>query len=413
MPRRPLILLTALVLAAHWLALAGLPLGGGAPGAASETLAFRTRLVEPPAPPPPAAAEPKPAPRPAPKPRPKPRPAPPPPPPAPTPEPAPQAAAAEPAYVPDPHELLAAAAPPEMSPETPASEPAAEPAAESASAAEAASDAASAPAEAIPTAAPAAPPASDAAPQVTQADTGNAPQASAGVEITPPGAAGAPSGGEAPPVRVPASVRLDFEVTGQAKRFNYSASAELSWRQDGARYEARQQVKAFLLGARSQTSTGRITARGLQPERFGDKARSERAAHFDFEQHQATFSANAPPAPIGDGAQDRLSVFIQLGSLLAAAPQRYPPGTRIALTTVGTKSADRWTFTVEGPETLQLPAGPTPALKLQRVPPPGKEYDQKAELWLGTELGYLPVRIRITQANGDFADLALSGHEAQ
>ncbi len=311
------------------------------------------------------------------------------------------------------HELLAAAAPPEMSPETPASEPAAEPAAESASAAEAASDAASAPAEAIPTAAPAAPPASDAAPQVTQADTGNAPQASAGVEITPPGAAGAPSGGEAPPVRVPASVRLDFEVTGQAKRFNYSASAELSWRQDGARYEARQQVKAFLLGARSQTSTGRITARGLQPERFGDKARSERAAHFDFEQHQATFSANAPPAPIGDGAQDRLSVFIQLGSLLAAAPQRYPPGTRIALTTVGTKSADRWTFTVEGPETLQLPAGPTPALKLQRVPPPGKEYDQKAELWLGTELGYLPVRIRITQANGDFADLALSGHEAQ
>lgn len=391
MPRRPLILLTALVLAAHWLALAGLPLGGGAPAAASQALAFRTRLVEPPAPPPPAAAEPRPAPRPAPKPRPKPRPAPPP---APEPEPeseptAAQAAAQEPAYVPDPHELLAQASAPQAPPETPASEPAAE--------AAGAAEPASAPAQA----APAAQPASD------------APQASAGVEITPPGAAGAPAGDEAPPVRVPASVRLDFEVTGQAKRFNYSASAELSWRQDGARYEARQQIKAFLLGARSQTSTGRITAHGLQPERFGDKARSERAAHFDFDRRQATFSANAPPAPIGDGAQDRLSVFIQLGSLLAAAPQRYPPGTRIALTTVGTKSADRWTFTVEGPETLQLPAGPTPALKLQRVPPPGKDYDQKAELWLGTELGYLPVRIRITQANGDFADLALSGHEAQ
>lgn len=34
-------------------------------------------------------------------------------------------------------------------------------------------------------------------------------------------------------------------------------------------------------------------------------------------------------------------------------------------------------------------------------------YDQKAELWLAPDMGYLPVRIKITQANGDFADLRL------
>ena len=33
------------------------------------------------------------------------------------------------------------------------------------------------------------------------------------------------------------------------------------------------------------------------------------------------------------------------------------------------------------------------------------------ELWLGTDMGYLPVRIRLTQANGDFADLSLSHHD--
>ena len=91
--------------------------------------------------------------------------------------------------------------------------------------------------------------------------------------------------------------------------------------------------------------------------------------------------------------------------MLAADPGRFVPGTQITLTTVSARSADRWTFTVEGPETLDLPAGSTPALKLLRLP--RKDYDQKAELWVAPGLGYLPVRIKLTQANGDFADLLL------
>ena len=98
-------------------------------------------------------------------------------------------------------------------------------------------------------------------------------------------------------------------------------------------------------------------------------------------------------------------MFIQLGALLAADPGRFVPGTQLTLTTVSARAADRWTFTVEGPETLELPSGPTPALKLQRLP--RKDYDQKAELWVAPGLGYLPVRIKLTQANGDFADLLL------
>ena len=102
-----------------------------------------------------------------------------------------------------------------------------------------------------------------------------------------------------------------------------------------------------------------------------------------------------------------VSAIVIVGAMLAAAPERYPAGTQITLTTVGVKNADRWTFTVQGQEQLELPIGSVPALKLQRVPRADKDYDQTAELWLGTQLGYLPVRIRITQANGDFADLLL------
>ena len=207
------------------------------------------------------------------------------------------------------------------------------------------------------------------------------------------------------PVRLPAPTRLVFDVSGQAKKFDYSAKAELLWQHDGSHYEAQQEISAFLIGTRRQRSVGQITAQGLQPARFSDRSRSEQAAHFDYAQGRVTFSANTPAAAIGPGAQDRLSVFIQLGALLAAQPERFVPGTQITLTTASARSADRWTFTIEGTETLDLPVGPTLALRLLRLP--RKDYDQKAELWVAPALGYLPVRIKLTQSNGDFADLRL------
>jgi hypothetical protein len=229
----------------------------------------------------------------------------------------------------------------------------------------------------------------------------------AGLDISPPGDGAARSASTAPPpTRLPPPARLSFDVTGQAKTFAYNARAELLWQHDGNRYEARQEIGAFLVGSRAQRSVGTINAQGLLPERFSDRSRSEQAAHFDYSKGRVIFSANTPDAALGPGAQDRLSVFIQLGALLAADPGRFVPGTQITLTTVSARTADRWTFSVDATETLDLPAGPTEALKLQRLP--RKDYDQKAELWVAPALGYLPVRIRITQANGDFADLQLS-----
>ena len=402
MPRRALLLLTAVVLALHWLVLIGLPRGGTDQGA-PQRLAFHTRMVEPPPPPPPPPQpQAAPVPPPAPKPRPRPVRKPPPPP----------VEAPPPTQHPEPTPAMEA---PAQTAPSPAEPPAEVPADSSAPTPEVPADAAAPSAPLSPASDPAMPAMAEAssasAPAAASQPAQEAPALTAGVEILPPGAAGAVAGTEPPPVRLPPSARLAFDVTGEVKKFHYNASAELLWRQDGTQYEARQQIKAFLLGARSQSSVGQITPQGLRPTRFGDKSRSERAAHFDFERGEVIFSANAPRAAIGSGAQDRLSVFIQLGALLAAAPERYPPGTRITLTTVGARSAERWTFTVEGPQTLELPAGSTPALKLQRLPRPDQRYDQKAELWLGTDMGYLPVRIRLTQANGDFADLSLSHHD--
>jgi hypothetical protein len=59
-------------------------------------------------------------------------------------------------------------------------------------------------------------------------------------------------------------------------------------------------------------------------------------------------------------------------------------------------------FTVGDSETLELPGGELRALRLWRDP--SGEFDPRVEIWLAPVVGYLPVRIRLTQANGDVVD---------
>ena len=204
-------------------------------------------------------------------------------------------------------------------------------------------------------------------------------------------------------------MRLEFQVQGQVKGFQYNARARLHWQHQLDRYQLHQEVSAFLLGARSQTSSGHLTSTGLEPERFDDLARKKlRAAHFDWVTGLARFEPEAPLVHIAPGTQDRLSVFLQLSGLLAAGADHYPAGTEITLPTASTKAVQAWTFHLHGPDTLELPAGTTEAIRLERLPRSAD--DQKAELWLAPSLGYLPVRIRLSEAQGDFADLQLQSH---
>jgi hypothetical protein len=211
-----------------------------------------------------------------------------------------------------------------------------------------------------------------------------------------------PPGNHAAPVSVytvPGSVRIKYQV--DANKFPFTASAELLWQQTGGSYDARLALSVFGQN-RVQTSHGQITLEGLAPIRFSDKYRSEVAAHFNREQGKVTFSANTPDTPLLAGAQDRLSILVQLAAMIAADPSQYPPATTIAIQTIGPRAADIWLFTVENEETLTLPGGEQATLKLMRNP--RQEFDQKVELWLAPALGYLPARIRITEPNGDFID---------
>lgn len=207
------------------------------------------------------------------------------------------------------------------------------------------------------------------------------------------------------PFAPPPSAQLDYEVQVEYRGIPQSFKGTLAWQHDGERYRLHMAIGMAFLGTRVQLSEGRLGAHGLHPLRFSEKTRSERAAHFDEASGRIRYSANSPDAPLLPGHQDRLSVFFQLAGLVHARPERFAAGQSVHIPTSGTRDSETWTFEVKAVETIALPQGEVAALHLRRLP--RKEFDTLVDLWLAPALGHLPVRMRITQANGDVADQRL------
>nr|WP_301334715.1 DUF3108 domain-containing protein [Variovorax dokdonensis] len=180
---------------------------------------------------------------------------------------------------------------------------------------------------------------------------------------------------------------------------------QLDWRHDGDRYEARLALKVLFKTVRAQVSTGRISNGGLAPERFSETRRQGESSELRRAESKVVFSNGAPEAALEPGAQDRLSVVLQLGAMLAADDERHPPGSRILMQVVGVKDAEDWTFEVLEDATVSVPAGQYRARHLIRIP--RRPDDYRMDIWLAPDLGYLPVQMRQTQQNGDVIDLLL------
>ena len=201
----------------------------------------------------------------------------------------------------------------------------------------------------------------------------------------------------------PGSTRLKYDVAGIVKGFKYFVSGDLLWLQDGSNYTARLEISHFLLGSKMQTSKGAITLRGLEPLRFGEKVRSEVAAHFERDKGKVSFSANTPDVPIMPLAQDQVSIFVQLAAMFAADGQAFVPGSKLVFQAVGARGSEDWEFRVQAPERLKIQGKEWTAYKLLREH--RAEYDTRAELWLAQELEGMPIRIRLSQTSGDEIDM--------
>jgi hypothetical protein len=219
-------------------------------------------------------------------------------------------------------------------------------------------------------------------------------------------------------VHVPSSQVLVYELTGQSRDQRVVGSAELHWSHDGRRYEARL-IERRPAGLRVQRSVGALSGAGLLPERYSDqpaRGGSEQAAHFEHAPMASTpgrirFSGNQVDVPLQPGAQDRLSVLMQLAALAGGRARTQPGGLvrgeRLTLQVATVREAPAWTFQVEGEETLGLPGGDQRTHRLRHAP--SAAYEPTLELWLAPALDYLPVRVLLQHPGGDRLDLRWAG----
>ncbi len=206
--------------------------------------------------------------------------------------------------------------------------------------------------------------------------------------------------------RLAASTLIEYQV--RSNQFPYRLDGRLQWQKKGARYQA--QLDYSLMGkTRSQSSQGRIGLQALQPEKFVDHKGKDLTVVFAPSADSAMLPSGAKLA-LQPGAQDRLSVLLNLGALAASQPQAFQPGRRLSLQTVSAAGADIWTWVCHGSEELTLPGGKLSAQKWVRAA--RQADDQRLEVWLAPALGYLPARMTITESNGDQIDQQWRRHRA-
>ncbi|HTE15616.1 MAG TPA: DUF3108 domain-containing protein [Burkholderiales bacterium] len=150
-------------------------------------------------------------------------------------------------------------------------------------------------------------------------------------------------------------------------------------------------------GPRVYHSSGTVSERGLQPERFTAKVvirgkSDDSAAAFDWSNHALQFGrpTEQQNAALPSGSQDLLSFMYQL----SLAP---PPRGRLQMPITNGVRFERYEIDVLDEEIITTPLGNLRALPVKQVRRQGRE---SIEVWLAAEYHYLPVRIRVMNRDG-------------
>lgn len=209
----------------------------------------------------------------------------------------------------------------------------------------------------------------------------------------------------APPALNPLPPRLDLRY-----RVSYGvASGEqtLVWITEGGRYTLTSVATAtglagiFYRGQFVQTSRGRITPNGLQPEEFWDqRGKKHSRATFDAE-HGELVLMPGQGAPrrfrYQEAVQDALSLFFQLA---LTAP---PSGKQLTYSVFNGKKLRVYRYDVAGEVPLETRLGMLRTLHLVRA----ADGDGLFEIWLALDRHYLPVRVRRSDEAGSEMELSI------
>lgn len=208
---------------------------------------------------------------------------------------------------------------------------------------------------------------------------------------------------------LPPSAELSYSIRAKQSGFPLEGHAMVHWTVSGKKYSVVNEARAALFGkVLDSKSEGEIDEYGLAPHVFAEKRfrRDATTTSFDRETHTISFSTADLTYPIKGGEQDRNSAIWQLIAVARAAPARFKPGSDWTFFVAGQRDAEPWTFKVASQEKLDTPLGDITTLHVVKAPPPDSK-DQQVDIWLGPQQEWYPVRLRYTDADGDFIEQTL------
>ncbi|MFL6657867.1 MAG: DUF3108 domain-containing protein [Massilia sp.] len=205
------------------------------------------------------------------------------------------------------------------------------------------------------------------------------------------------------PFDLPPSADLSYSIDARKKGIALGGDAQISWRVGQGSYSANNVARASFLGKILDNRTeGTVDSFGLAPTQFYEKRfrKDATTATFDRSSKTISFADGKQTYPLLGGEQDRASAQWQLAALARAAPDKFVPGSEWKFFVAGRHDAEVWTFRVLGRETLSTPMGSMPTVHFIKQQPDAAA--QKIDLWLAPGHEWYPVKLRISEEDGEF-----------
>jgi hypothetical protein len=210
-------------------------------------------------------------------------------------------------------------------------------------------------------------------------------------------------------INPPPSAELKYNVQALREGQTVYGSGKIGWQFNGRNYAINGEAGVLFFTVLTFGSEGDTDDFGIAPLLYSEKRlrKSATNTHFNRDRNLISFSASTTSYQRQGGEQDRASIIWQLAGIGRGDQEKFAPNTQIPVFVAGVRDGETWHIHVIGEEDIEVGTGKVRAWHLVRAPRPGT-YDQKLEIWLAPQQEWYPVRLRYTDANGDYLDMSLS-----
>ncbi|MFZ6848662.1 DUF3108 domain-containing protein [Undibacterium sp. RuRC25W] len=209
--------------------------------------------------------------------------------------------------------------------------------------------------------------------------------------------------------QLPPAAELQYSIKAKQSGISLGGSANVKWLPANHTYQILTETHANLFGKiLDASSIGGIDEFGLAPEKSIEKRLGKQATTTTFDRDSKTirFTESQESYVIKGGEQDRTSATWQLVAQARAAGDKFRPGSEWKMFVAGRRDAEPWSFKVIANEKITTAMGEQNAVHISKAPPPDSK-GQALDIWLAPDLEWYPVRLKFSDANGEFIDQML------